>query len=213
MNKKTWLHSIIGTFICWIIIGLIAWPYCEAAEKNLSVEWSFNGVTDAGFKLYNNTKTVMEVGPGDRIWSGKVELDEGPNVFTMTALLPNDGGESEPSTPFTYEYKTPPLVEYSAVFDLQWNSDKKHGDIDWVFNGSDTVTFRMYQNAVVLFDTEDAMARTWTGPLTMVNGKNIFEFKVVESDGTESAVLYSYTYEFMEIQASVHKIQFSLTIN
>ena len=96
-----------------IVLCLFIVPYAHSAEINASFEWTHNGIGDTlatGFKMYRvvdgvETLTVDVTDGTARTWTGSIEVDEGRNIFHLTAY--NATEESGPSNQAVLEYMEP----------------------------------------------------------------------------------------------------------
>lgn len=96
------LAFLLGFFIAF------ACGVAYAVEVRVQVESVWNGPDTAPGKLYMDDTAVADITFGS--WVGTIQAEEGPHVFTLSAIL-EDGTETDKSNEYEfYVLRNKPLI-------------------------------------------------------------------------------------------------------
>ena len=102
---------LVAYFVIMLLIFILSLKVF-GAEIDFEVKWAVNGMpADGGFRFYRviseeDNELIFDItDSSQRVWNGKVTVNEGVNRFFMVTYL--DELESERSDEFTYEWIEP----------------------------------------------------------------------------------------------------------
>lgn len=93
-----------------LLLFCVLWPITAGAvEKTIHVEWEYGGIATS-YRLYLEGRLVGESFDKDTlVMEAVVNVVEGNNTFTMTAVGPY--GETPHSAPFVLPYLQTPILK------------------------------------------------------------------------------------------------------
>ena len=102
-------------YIILAILCSLGMKLAHAAEVNVHLEWTYNGIdiegrTLAGFRMYQESPSgvvsaVAEIPePTLRVWDGNIQVEEGRSMYSLVAYIEEDGTESPHSEKVPFEY-------------------------------------------------------------------------------------------------------------